>query len=284
MKFKKPTITHSYFVYELHYPNGGGPFYVGYGKRDRADGGFRPDDHLSEVTRPKKCSNHQKLNVIRKIFESGNEPELRIVFQSDDKNEALAEEVRRISLYGRRDNRTGSLVNLTIGGDGSSWESFSDEKKAEIRQKIKNSLADPSIRSKIANATRQRRTGQKDSNETIEKRVKASRGKTANEGPKNGMFGRNHSIEARERMSFSKRGRKEPEHVTKARAVYLKNLHMIKNLEVYRNIIHLLDQGMLCKHITRQLGVSHDTVTKVRKERLLIIELLKERDEFKEQE
>lgn len=47
-------------------------------------------------------------------------------------------EIYLINLYGRRDNNTGCLVNLTDGGDGSPGTIVSNETKCKISKKLKN--------------------------------------------------------------------------------------------------------------------------------------------------
>ena len=47
-------------------------------------------------------------------------------------------EIYLINLYGRRDNNTGCLVNLTDGGEGSPGTIISNETKCKISKKLKN--------------------------------------------------------------------------------------------------------------------------------------------------
>lgn len=46
------------------------------------------------------------------------EPIIQIVKELESEEEAFLEEIRLISLYGRRDLKTGTLFNLTVGGEG----------------------------------------------------------------------------------------------------------------------------------------------------------------------
>lgn len=111
----------------------GTPYYVGKGKGDRA---FRTNRRI----RPPKDKS-------------------RIVFHTKDLSEdkAFALEVELIAKYGRIDNGTGILRNLTDGGEGASGLIMSDEFRAkrkeainrpEVRAKLNEALNRPEVRAK----------------------------------------------------------------------------------------------------------------------------------------
>lgn len=88
-------------VYVWRRPDGT-PFYVGIGS-DR---------------RPWRKQRNRRVNSIRKSVErSGGEVAVEIVAEYETAEEALAEEVRLIEQYGRMDLGTGTLANMTPGGD-----------------------------------------------------------------------------------------------------------------------------------------------------------------------
>lgn len=112
----------SFYVYEIWDPIKKEPFYVGKGK------GKRYKYHLKEATGIiDKRTNSHKTNRIKKIIRLGSFPETKIVFRTDDENEAFSKEKELIKLYGRRDLGTGCLTNLTEGGDGVSGHKVSIE-------------------------------------------------------------------------------------------------------------------------------------------------------------
>lgn len=135
-----------YYVYAYLRPDGS-PYYIGKGKNDRA------------------FVKHQKLPVPK--------DRSRIVFLEQNLSEigAFALERRYIKWYGRKDEGTGILRNLTSGGEGSSGYTHTEDTKRQIaesktgltlsslhKQKISNSLTGkkqaPSIakaRAKIGN-------------------------------------------------------------------------------------------------------------------------------------
>jgi len=110
-----------FYVY-MYLRKNGTPYYVGKGKGDRA---FRTNRRI----RPPKDKS-------------------KIVFHTKDLSEdkAFALEVKLIAKYGRIDNGTGILRNLTDGGEGSSGLIMSDE----FRAKRKEAMNKPEVKAKIS--------------------------------------------------------------------------------------------------------------------------------------
>jgi hypothetical protein len=101
-----------FYTYILKRPNGQ-PFYVGKGNCK----GFRIENHTKEALR-NKGQNRLKINIIRKIWEEGNQIDYEIVLFSDLEEMAFDKEMELISFYGRVDKHTGILANMTDGGEG----------------------------------------------------------------------------------------------------------------------------------------------------------------------
>ncbi len=57
-------------------------------------------------------------NLLAVLRREGLEPVIEITREGMDEAEAFFEEIRLIALYGRRDLKTGTLLNLTDGGEG----------------------------------------------------------------------------------------------------------------------------------------------------------------------
>jgi hypothetical protein len=85
------------------------PFYVGKGHLDRCEYGMK----YSNFT-----SNLHKKNTIKKIIESGQQPIIVKIHENLLEDKAFELETFFISKIGRRDMKTGPLVNLTDGGEG----------------------------------------------------------------------------------------------------------------------------------------------------------------------
>ena len=107
-----------FYVYELFNPIKKQPFYIGKGKNDRYKHHFT-----------KKSNNKHKENTIRKIISSGEKVIVKIIFRSNNELDALNKESELILDYGRVDNNTGILTNLTNGGEGKSGYIMSESSK-----------------------------------------------------------------------------------------------------------------------------------------------------------
>jgi hypothetical protein len=122
---------------------------------------------------------------------------VEILFDDLNKEDAVEKEIELIKLYGRINNSTGSLANLTDGGDNfgkTAWNKgkvMDDETRQKMREiSIKNGSKPPS------------RKGVKDSEETKNKKSLAQLGRTSgtknkiwiNDGISNKMINKNLSI------------------------------------------------------------------------------------------
>lgn len=237
----------------------------------RADGGFRPNDHLREsLGKINKFSNPHKCWKIRSILLSGKKPILKIVHQTDCRDDACRFEMEIIRRWGRHCDG-GTLTNLTPGGEHTNaWNDFSEEKKQLIREKIKFAVRRPEAKAKIDEARRKAHTGRKHTPEEIDRRSRAIRGKTANYGAKNGSYGKPCPAHVKESIRAANRGRVEQPTAKATRSRRIKESYMLKNRIIYQKIIDLLDEGQPCKYIKQMLNVSSDVITKVKKERSLI--------------
>lgn len=186
-----------FYVYAWLYPDGR-PFYVGKGcgKRD-----IRTKEH-----------NPIFRHITAKIRRGGEKPRVVRWHEWLREEDAHRLETAYIRLFGRRDNCTGILCNLTDGGDGTS--NPSDETRAKLSRATSgennpNFGRSPSAetRAKIGDKNRGRthsaearakmsadRKGRAISAEQREKLRIASTGKT-------------HSVEVREKMSKAKKGK-----------------------------------------------------------------------------
>lgn len=180
-----------YVVYSLRDPSSTHPFYIGFTDTQQKRGNRRPQDHILEAKRgwTNKHTNRLKYGTIKKILDSGYEPVIEYVFQSDDKNEALEKEKEYIKLYGRRDNNTGILTNLTDGGEGASGviKTLSDATKKKLSECRKGKTLEQICGDKTATVERERRrefmlsnnhmSGKKHSQDSIDKMRENRKGK-----------------------------------------------------------------------------------------------------------
>ena len=120
------------------------PFYIGIGnEKSRAY--------------DKRSRTKQWKNIAKKGYE------IEILFENIDFEEAKKKETEFIALYGRKNNNTGTLVNLTDGGEGTIGYKHTEESIQKCRIAAKNQI------------------------HTIESKHKKS---LASKGEKNGCYGR----------------------------------------------------------------------------------------------
>ncbi len=109
------------------------PFYVGKGS------GKRYLDHFKEAIVDSGVNKH-KTNTIKKILNSNKNVIVEIVLTSDSPNDCYQHEMFLISKYGRKNNNSGPLTNLTDGGEGGSYL-HSEEHKQSLREHNPGGLA-----------------------------------------------------------------------------------------------------------------------------------------------
>jgi len=74
------------------------------------------------------------------------------VFETESEEEAFAKEIELIALYGRRNLGTGTLFNLTDGGEGASGAVRSDEEREVLRVDSLDKWQRPEYRAKVVAA------------------------------------------------------------------------------------------------------------------------------------
>jgi len=186
----------NFYVYALKRPdkfldNEPQPFYIGKGKNNRLR------DHFKL-----KGYNPYKDNIIRKLIRL----ELEIICEKITENlteeEAFKKEIELIAFYGRRNNNTGILANMTNGGEGSSGAIRSEEYKRRASETQKGKHHTEETKQKISKITKGRvgwLKGKHLSKEQKRKIGERSKGNTY-------MLGKHHSKEARQKMSDAHRG------------------------------------------------------------------------------
>jgi len=177
-------------------------FYVGKGTSGRA----------SYITR----GNYYHKCIIKNLLESGFSTVFAIIVivaKNLTGKEADALEKKLIKEYGRKDLGTGSLCNLTDGGDLGPWN-HSPITRKKISEAGKGRKFSEETKRKISEALRGVLKGRKRSEETkkkISKTLKGMlKGRKFSEGAKKKMSeshkGKNHSEETKRKMSRSHKG------------------------------------------------------------------------------
>jgi len=99
-------------------------FYIGKGKDSRSQ------DHLRDCYK-KNTAFYKKL---QSMLDYGTLPVIEILINNLSEEDAFAYEMYYIRQYGRRDNGTGCLLNLTDGGDGTSGRRCTEVTIIKMRQ------------------------------------------------------------------------------------------------------------------------------------------------------
>lgn len=184
-----------FYVYLLKRPNGV-PFYVGKGNCK----GFRIEAHVREAL-SNKHKNKYKVNIIRKIFEAGEQIDYEIVFTNDEKV-AFDKEMELISFFGIK-NQGGVLSNMSDGGEGNCGNIMSDTSKKLISKALVGIKRSEETKKKISNSRKgksSRLIGWHHSDDAKKKMSDARKGKS------NGREGTHLSEETRKKISKSNKG------------------------------------------------------------------------------
>lgn len=190
-------------------PGRGQPFYVGKGRSGR---------HLvhrweANFLLHKPGRKNHKTTTIHFLWKQGMDFEEDIIFDSLTEQEAFEIEAMAIQAYGRKNNKTGILTNLTDGWEGCSGFTFNHTK--ETKQKIREkALGRPSWWK-----------GKKKSKEFCQKRSELMKGKPAwnkgipctketkekisksEKGENHWNFGGSQSNETKQKISRSNKGK-----------------------------------------------------------------------------
>ena len=170
-----------YSVYELWIAGEEHPFYVGKGLQGR------PYKHLDAARKGEKS---HKSNKIRKAWRENLPIIIKHVLRTDIEQEAFNEEKRLISYYGRRDKKTGELINVTDGGEGTSGHVHTEESRKKMKERRKEYVITEETRQKL----REKSLGKRHSEETIQKLRESS-------------TGRHHSEETKKKVGDFHRGK-----------------------------------------------------------------------------
>ena len=99
-----------YYLYRHIREDKNEPFYIGISKKN-----YRYNTYFSMY---KRAYDKRRNNLWLKVFNKSKTYTVEIIFETDSYEEILKKEIEFIKLYGRIDLNTGTLANLTDGGEG----------------------------------------------------------------------------------------------------------------------------------------------------------------------
>jgi hypothetical protein len=188
-----------YYVY-MYLREDGTPYYVGKGKGNRAY-----DNYKRRFPIPPK-------------------DRIKIVLTNLTEEQAFVNEKDFIAWYGRKDNNTGILRNLTDGGEGMSGYKHTEEAKKNIKEKRKNQVFTDETKKKLSESLKKRHEdgsisppmlGKHHTKEFKEYLSKLYTGRTVTEEQKRKISiahkGRKHSPEFGQNISKRQTGKKTSE-------------------------------------------------------------------------
>jgi hypothetical protein len=146
-----------FYVYQLRRADQKFPFYIGKGK------GSRAHQHTKETNLRRDKS--FKASIIKSAKAAGVEVLVEYLAVGLSEKRAFDTEESLIAAYGRRDQGTGCLANLTDGREGTSGFKNTEDSRALMREKATERQGRLEVRSGIAESLR----GRKRSQESIDK-------------------------------------------------------------------------------------------------------------------
>lgn len=120
-----PDDINKYYVYQYRRKDNGKIIYVGIGTKDFARKGNK---------KYKRMYQRHIENKAVLFYQDKNLVDYELIFESDDRQDIVDLEISLIQKYGRKNNNTGDLYNLTHGGEGVVGHSHSEESILKMKQ------------------------------------------------------------------------------------------------------------------------------------------------------
>lgn len=149
------------------------PFYVGKGKKKRFS------LHLSRAKKPRKGKTESSvIRKCRELLNRGIEPKIEIIADGLSENQAFDLEIKLIEYYGRQ-TCGGILVNLTVGGEGTSGlkqtAEHVEKRVSQFRGKRMSDIARKNMMGARGPASNERKKKIKERANSVEARARVSK-------------------------------------------------------------------------------------------------------------
>ena len=240
--------TRKYYVYYLIDPKDALPFYIGKGNGDRmyiheseTKAGIIPNDR-----------NLYLFNSIKEILNNGQNVIYKKIIDNIEESEAFSIEMSEIKKYGRKNNGSGILCNMTDGGEGVSGLVFTEIQRKKISDSLKGRPTWASTHkeefSKLITGEKNPFYGKTHSEKTKEKIRKSLKETFVIFG--HPLKGKPKSEEHKKKISEYQKGRKLSEK-TKKKMSDSQNKRCIVDDKIKNIIIKLYKKGAGCKKIIK---------------------------------
>lgn len=179
-------MDNNFYVYRHIRKDTNKPFYIGLGSKPKKF------NNISQEYK-RAFSDHSRSKFWKSVVAKTGY-EVQIIFECGNLQEAREKEIEFISLYGRRDLKKGTLVNMTDGGEGTIGRKVSKETKQLMSERLSGRVFTTTTKLKMSKSAKIK----KFTEETKLKMSQAQRGKR-------------HTEESKQKMSQAQRGRKVTE-------------------------------------------------------------------------
>jgi len=205
-------------------------FYIGIG-------GFNKNEKANSYKRAYTKLNRNKYWT---YITDKTEYTVEIILDYIDFIQACNKEKEFIKLYGRKNLGTGTLCNLTNGGDGNRGLLFTEEHKRKISKSVKGFKHTNETKEKMSNLKKGKisnRKGEILSEKTKNKISESNKGKKRTQEFINNLKGKKHSTETIQKISKSNKGKKMSE-TTKQKLCesHYKKIVCLNNNKIYNSV------------------------------------------------
>jgi len=238
-----------YYVYHLIDPKDNIPFYVGkgYGKRI-----YSHEKEVKNGILPNQ--NRYLFNSIKEILNGGMDIIYEKVKENLNEKDAFLIEMLEIKKYGRKNDGSGILTNMTDGGEGMSGLKHSNDSKKKISDAFKGKPTWSSLHKKEMSDKYSGKGnpfyGKIHSNNTKEK-IGMSLKETFDKFG-HPLKGKSKSLEHRKKISLRQKGKKISEKTKWKMSITRQNIYKIDD-NIKNKILNLYNSGNGCKSITKIL-------------------------------